>query len=236
MKNVVKDKRKYLWIYAVVLFSSAFVVLVMTAFSQIKQSSNIENYDKELKEYKNKYTLSLDTADKDKKTLQDKITQLQSENNNLKIITENNNSQILIQKIESCKNSYENLLQSDKLYSQEKYIEAAKGLRNVKEEELGEQAKKKYMFLKSKVYIYATKDYYKRAKHELSRDSYSKAMEYFEESLIFDETKYYEENTLYYLAYISSKLKQAQKLNRYSNDLIKRYPSSEYAEKVKNLK
>jgi len=232
-----KKKRKYLWIYAVVLFSSAFVVLVMTAFSQIKQSSNKEDYEKKLKDYKNKYTMGQDTADKDKKILKEKIAQLESENDNIKINTQqNNNSQELIKKIESCKNSYEKLLESDKLYSERNYVKSAEKLSEIREEDIGKMAQKKYKLLKSKVYIYAAKDYYKRAKYELSKENNSKAMEYFQESLMFDEEKYYEENTLYYLAYLSSKLKQVEKLKLYSNELVNKYPNSEYAKKIKKLK
>jgi len=38
------------------------------------------------------------------------------------------------------------------------------------------------------------------------------------------------------LAYLSSKLKQVEKLKLYSNELVNKYPNSEYAKKIKKLK
>lgn len=41
-----KSERKTVWIYAVILFTSVFVVLLLTAYSQIKLNTNINKYQK----------------------------------------------------------------------------------------------------------------------------------------------------------------------------------------------
>lgn len=53
-----KKDKKTVWIYAVVLFTSAFIVLMITAYSQIKVNKNIDyvrdklgNSEKEKKQF-----------------------------------------------------------------------------------------------------------------------------------------------------------------------------------------
>jgi cell division protein FtsL len=44
--------RKAVWMYAVILFSSAFIVLLLTAYSQIKLNKNITRYEGQIHDEK----------------------------------------------------------------------------------------------------------------------------------------------------------------------------------------
>lgn len=234
-----KSKRKFLWIYAVVLFSSAFTVLLLTAFSQLKLSSNIEEYKKKLKENENSikgFNLSLNSAAEEKRELQKRIEELEKENTGLKSLAAGSSRPDLVnQREERSRQSFDSLLKAETYYKNNQNLSSAKALSNVKEEDLGETAKKKYTYLKSKVYVYAAKDNYRKAKEQLTKNNFEKAKNYFEESLAYDETAYYEENTLFYLALVSSKFNETDKVKQYADRLKAKYPKSEYIEKVEKL-
>ena len=238
--NKENSKKKFLWIYAVVLFASAFTVLLLTAFSQLKLNNHMEEYKKKLSERENsirEFNLNLSSVAQEKKSLKQKVEQLELENNQLKSVTTgNNNIQLINQRLERSKQSFDFLLKAEGFFEKDNYNLCAQTLRNVVVEDLGAQARQKYLALKPKAYLHAMKDYYSKGREQMRQNNYLKAKEYFEQSLAYDETKYYEENSLYYLALLSSKLKQVDLLKHYSETIIKEYPNSEYIEKVKNLK
>ena len=231
-----KSRRKFLWIYAVVLFASAFAVLLLTAFSQIKLNSNIKDYKTKLSEHESKikyFDLSLTSAEKERNSLLSKIEALEKENSNLKSVTANGGKIDFNARI---KQSNDYLIKADSLYRSGKKVQAAQTLKEISEEDLGEQAKVRYNYLKLQVYQEATKYFYKQAKEQMAINNYIKSKEYFENSLTFDDAKYYEENSLYYLAVLNSKLKDEKAVDSAIQKLIEIYPNSAYIEKVNKLK
>ena len=231
-----KSRRKFLWIYAVVLFASAFAVLLLTAFSQIKLNSNIQEYKTKLNENESKikhFDLSLTSAEKERNSLLSKIEALEKENSNLKSVTANGGKIDFNARI---KQSNDTLIKADSLYRSGKKVQAAQTLKETSEEDLGEQAKIRYNYLKLQVYQEATKYFYKQAKEQMAINNYIKSKEYFENSLAFDDAKYYEENSLYYLAVLNSKLKDKKALDSAIQKLIVIYPKSAYIEKANKLK
>lgn len=235
-----KNKRRFLWIYALVLFASAFTVLLLTAFSQIKLNNNMEEYKRQLSDRENsikEFSLNLNSAAEERKTLKQKLEQLQTEYDQLKhtVSEGGGNPELMNSKLERSRRSFDNLLKADRLYKDDKYISCAQLLRNVFEEDLGQEARQKHRFLKSKVYLYATKDYYRKAVGMFNQKNYTEARKLFEESLAYDETKYYEENSIFYLALICKKINDVESFKKYSQKLIQSYPNGEYAAKVKSL-
>lgn len=232
-----KNSKKFLWIYAAVLFLSAFAVLLLTAFSQVKLSNNMDEYKRKLSERDNsikEFSINLNSAAEEKTLLKQKLKQLEDENNNLKGVTnELGDFSTVKQRIERCRKSFDLLLHADNCYKQEKYVSCAEALKEIFVEDLGDQGAKRYSYLKAKVYLFAVKDFYKRGKEQMVLKNYLKSKDYFEKSLSFDETRYYEENTLFYLAFLSNKLKDQDKLKQYTQILTEKYPKSEYIEKIK---
>lgn len=232
-----KDKRNFLWIYTVILFSSAFIVLFLTGLSQVRLANNIEEYKKKLKEHEKSiqgFNLSLNSASKENWSLRQKIELLEKENSSLKSIIEDLNKLKLIQsQLERSKLSFDLLLKATDFFKKGDYVSCAEALRDVFEEDLGQEARKKYKYLKSKVYFYTMKYFYYKGIKEFEKRNYLQAREYFLKSLNYDDTKYFEENSLYYIALISSKLGETEKLRQYANALITKYPNSEYVKRIK---
>ncbi len=234
-----KNKRKYLWIYAVVLFSSAFVVLIITAFSQVRLNDNIEEYKSKLAEHENsinRFNVSLSSAAQEKEALRQRISQLEKENDSLKgITTDGGRPSLLEQRLERSRQSFDNLLKADALYGDRDLLACARALSKVNEEDLGSRSKERYQQLKDKVFLYATKELYRRGKEYYSEKEYLKAREHFEESISYDNTQYYEENSLYFLVRISNNLKEHEKMKEYADTLEKKFPNSEYIEMIADL-
>ena len=43
-----KNEKKQIWMYALILFAGAFIVLLLTAYSQVKFQNNISDYQNKL--------------------------------------------------------------------------------------------------------------------------------------------------------------------------------------------
>lgn len=236
--NEKDKKRKNLWIYAVVLFLCAFFVLILTAFSQMKLAGNVGEYKDKIKQHEvslKGYKLNLNTATEERNLLRSKVKQLEEENSNLKghnILKDSLSSQ---QIINQTKDTFDLLLEADKLYRENKLTSSAEALRNVQVEYLGEKAKTKYNALKRETYLPAAKKFYFDGRKKMENKENAKAVELFEKSLFFDEAKYYEENTLFYITLTSRRLGEAEKVTTYLDMLKKKYPKSEYIEKVEKI-
>lgn len=232
------NKRKYLWIYAGVLFLSALAILLLTAFSQMKLTGNIEEYKKKIKDHENSirdFNISLNSAAGERDSLKKRIKQLELENAALGSTTAGTKNPNGLLEIESCKNAYEKILQADSLYKNGKKVAAAQMLKDINEKYLGEAAVKKLGRLKDATYLPATKYFYSKGKEEYSKKNYLQAAIDLAESLNFDKTAYFEENTLYYLALVNSKQGKKEEAEKYSNILADKYPKSSYINKLKAI-
>jgi len=233
-----KNKRKYLWLYAGVLFLSALAILGLTAFSQMKLSGNDEEYRKKIKERESSikdFNISLNSAVLQKNALNKRIQELESEIEGLRSTTAGTKNPNAISNVENCRNDYETLLKADSLFRSDKKVASAQILKNIREDYLGEEAVKKLNRLKDATYLPATKSFYFKGKEEYSKGSYDQAEKDLEEALFFDKTAYFEENTLYYLALASSKQGKEDETEKYSGMLLDKYPKSSYIKKIKNL-
>ncbi|MGE5329952.1 MAG: tetratricopeptide repeat protein [Deltaproteobacteria bacterium] len=233
------NKRKYLWVYAGVLFLSALAVLLLTAFSQMKLTGNIEEYNKKLKSHENKikdFNISLNSATVERDALKKRIKELETENESYKSASVGTKNPYGLSNSQSIKEAYENLLKADSLFKSDKKTESAQTLKNIKEEYLGEEAAKKLKRLKDATYLTATKVLYSEGKTEYSNKNYSKAETVLKDSLYFDNTAYFEENTLFYLVMAERKQQKTQEADKYLNMLTSKYPNSSYLGKIKSMK
>ena len=88
------NKKSQLWVYAVILFTSAFIVLLFTAYSQIKMNKNLDDYKSQIyykESEKNKVQQNFSSAqemnarlNEDIKKLEEEKTALQAEVSTLK--------------------------------------------------------------------------------------------------------------------------------------------------------
>ena len=233
-----ENKRKYLWVYAGVLFLSALAVLLLTAFSQMKLTGNIEEYNKKIKDNETSvkdFNISLNSAAGERDALKKRIKELETENEAYKSTSAGTKNPNSLSNIEKWKDAYENLLKADGLYKNGKKTTSAQILKNIKEEYLGAEALKKLNRLKDATYLPATKYLYSKGKEEFLKGNYSQAESDLKDSLFFDKTAYFEENTLYYLVLVNRKQAENEEAEKYSSMLANKYPNSSYASKLKSL-
>ncbi|MGE5472772.1 MAG: hypothetical protein ACM3UU_00965 [Ignavibacteriales bacterium] len=230
------NKRKYLWVYAGVLFLSALAVLLLTAFSQMKLTGNIEEYQKKIKDNENSirdFNINLSSAVGERDALKKRIKELETENLAFKSTAAGTSNQYGLSQKDKMQEAYENILKADSLFKSGKETESAQALKNVKEEYLGEEALKKLKRLKDSTYLTATKSLYAKGKQEYSKGNFSQAETALKDSLFFDKTAYFEENTLFYLVMVERKQQKPQEAQMFENMLSKKYPKSSYLEKLK---
>jgi len=228
-------KRKYLWVYAGVLFLSALAVLLLTAFSQMKLTGNVEEYKNKIKNHENSirdFNISLNSAVVERDALKKRIKELETENEAYKSTSAGTKNPYGISKVENIKDAYENLLKSDSLFKNGKKVGCAQSLKNIKQEYLGEEAIKKINKLEEATYLPATKYLYAKGKEEFSKGNYPQAETDLKDSLSFDKTAYFEENTLFYLVLVSNKLGEKEGAEKYRSMLLTKYPNSSYSSKV----
>lgn len=223
-----------------VLFLSAFVVLFLTGLSQMRLAGNVEEYKKEITVHENSikdFNISLNSVEKENETLKKQIETIQNENNSLKeMAAGENNPEALSQKLEREKASFDNLIMAEALYKKGKKVSCAQMIKDVFPEDLGKEAKKKYVYYKNNSFPAAVKYFYSKARGLYINKEYAKAQVDFQEALYFDDAKYYTENTLYYLAAIGKKINDVKSFNHYSSRLLKEYPKSGYNESLKKIK
>lgn len=230
------NKRKYLWVYAGVLFLSALAVLLLTAFSQMKLTGNIEEYQKKIKDHENSlrdFSINLNSAVEERNTLKKRIKELEAEIAAFKSTSAGTKNPYGISQKDTMQEAYESLIKADYLYKDGKKTESAQTLKNIKEEYLGTEAVKKLGRLKDATYLTATKSLYSKGKKEYSKENYPQAEIDLKDSLFFDKTSYFEENTLFYLALVERKLEKTQEAEKYQRMLFEKYPTSSYLKKLK---
>ncbi len=87
-----ENKKSNVWLYAVILFTSAFIVLVFAGLSQIKMNKNLSDYKSQVyntENEKNKYQQNFSSAQEMNQKLNDQISALENETHVLKNMISN---------------------------------------------------------------------------------------------------------------------------------------------------
>lgn len=234
------NSRKTIWIYAVILFTSAFIVLIWTGYSQIKFNKNIEDYksrlsNKEIESNKFQYNLSSALAENKKlvdeiNNLSEKLSEIEKKNENLeRELTgiKNKNSSTL--------SSYEQVLKADNEYNNGNIRESVLILLRIDTFHLSEQALNKYYDLINKTYKKAAHLFYREGYNSYKKKEYDKAIENLELSLRLANKEYFSDDSYYYIAYSNYNLNNKEQSKEALNNLITEYPESSYYNEAKDL-
>lgn len=240
MKNNKKEKYN-IWVYAVVLFMSAFIVLLFTAISQIKFNKNIMNYENILsmsQKEKNNYLNNLRTAEENIKLLQKDIEVLKKELEQSKkaidIIKKEKESEI--KDLEGIIQNYENLTLAKQYIDSGNIKESAKILKNeINKEMLRENAKKEYEQLLIKIFPKAAYKYYIDGYNYYKKGEYTKAAYELENSLIYSKNEKFTEDCMYILIMALDRIGQHEKKLMYANEYISISKNKKLIQKVKNM-
>lgn len=236
-----KSNKGKIWIYAVVLFTSAFIVLLLTAYSQIKFNRNILNYQNRIsvqETEKKRIMLNYETASKEidrllseveslnKKNMDSdvQIEQLKQENENLK--AQNDKSKV----------QYEMLITAQDEYMKGNIVICADILSRITNpNDFSSTGLAKYTSLKEKTFKEAALILYKEGYNYYRKKEYSEAEKSFLRSLEFADDEYFSDDCYYLMALSEYKSGDHETAKNHLEALILNYNESNYADDAKIL-
>lgn len=234
------NKKQSVWLYAVILFISAFIVLLFTAYSQIKLNKNLENYKNKVsttETEKELYQKHFASAQEMNDELSKQIEDLEKENEELKQeLTEIKQGKSDLE-FEYIKRTAANRLLSKALviYMDGDPAEAFDVLEKVDAEDLDEESVHAYDILKKKAgYEAGLKlfnegyDLYRRAKYEQAASTLDRSYSYAPDEEFSDKCLYYR---------ASAELKAGDESSAVASMklLITRFPDSDYLARAKKF-
>lgn len=229
-----KKDKKTVWIYAVVLFTSAFIVLTITAYSQIKVNRNIDNVKNELgktEQEKSSFQMNLSQALVENKKLNEKVESLEKEIEELK--KEGSDADLELEDVkknnEIVVDNYEKLMIANIDYLSKDIKKCALILyKEVDKSLLDKSALELYNNLVELSYKKASQEFYNDGYNFYKKGQYESAIESFNNSLLLSNTEYYSDDCYYLIAYSYFNLGDKVKSKEVMNNLLLIYPDSTY--------
>lgn len=237
-----KNEKKQIWIYALILFTGAFIVLLLTAYSQVKFQNNISEYQNKLSsEEKAKINVVTDYNAAVKE-----IERLTSETESLRkklLETESNLSNEENKRLETESKYSDTIVCNDALltayeyFNNEDYINCAIKLKyDINVELLSTKSKAIYDNMVLKSYKKASQLLYKEGYKYYKNKKYDEAIQSFTRTIDFaPKDEYFVDDAYFYLAkcyYKTSKYEDAKALIRtFLND----YPNSTFVDSMREL-
>lgn len=236
-----KNNKKMVQGYAIILFVSAFLILLVTAYSQTKFDKNIDYYQSKLvseKKEKVRIQYSVGELFSKNKELTNKITSIETDLSNLHKDYEIKEDELkrLSQENDKFKTTYENLISAEKEYLNGNYTKCALLLKqNFDTSILGENGTKKYKYLSEKTFKIASTNLYLKGLNYYNNHSYNNAIKNFELSVLIDINQSYSDDCYYFLALCNYKTQNIVSCKNFINILLNNYPESNYLKSAQNL-
>jgi TolA-binding protein len=234
-----KKEKVDIWLYAALLFTSAFVVLLLTAYSQIKLNNSIDEYETKIKgEIKQKYVYQYDLKSallENKKLkanveeLETKIKELEDKNSSAKLKDEE-------KKLEGAINFYNILSAAEEEFQKGNLVKSAMLLQTPLDKSiLGDTARKKYDLLYSKVNYKASQGLYNEGYMLYMQKNYRLAAGKLLTSYNISSGEYFSDDCLYFAAYSFYNIGKKNDAAVCVNLLLKQFPNSTFKGAVLNL-
>ena len=234
------NKKSKIWVYAVILFTSAFIVLLLTAYSQIKLNRNLNDYKNQISHKEtenNEYRQNFSSAQEMNVKLNEEIKKLQEENAALKgDILELEKEKDIINKESQDKSAVEEALHTAfSVYLNGNIIECAGMMKKIDSSRLDARAADTYKLLMSKVYSEAGKLLFDEGFSLYNKAKYSDAAVKLQLSSEYAPGAAYSDKCLYYLAYAEMKSGNIVSAVEHMNKLTSNYPESRYLKNAKRF-
>jgi len=235
------DKRNIkakIWVYAVVLFTSAFIVLLITAYSQIKQQRNIDDFKTQISHEQNenkKYQISYANAQEMISRLTSENESLNDENKDFSATIDKLNSDIDIIEEESQEKikQYEKLSEAQSEYLKGNIVTSAQMLKNLSPEAFSGKSQELYVLLSEKAYSEAGRQMFDEGYKLYQQSKYSDAILKLVLSRDISPNASYSDNCLYYLAYAQHRIGNTANALDLMKTLIGEYPTSSFIQYAK---
>ncbi|GAE89261.1 tetratricopeptide repeat protein [Acetivibrio straminisolvens] len=232
---------KTLWVYSIILFACAAIVLLWTGYSQIKINNDLEEFQNRLTDKENEnnifqYNLSSALAQNEKlkeeiNQLKDKVEEVLNENESLKKEVSD-----LEDKRESEKNLYEEIIKADLEYSEGNIKECAIILHKIDSKSITSgNLQIKYEDLVNKTYKKASELFYLEGYNNYRNKKYDEAINSLNLALKFNDNEYYTDDCYYFIAYSEYYIGNYDKAKEALNTIISNYPGSSYYKDAKDL-
>lgn len=236
-----KNGRVKIWVYAVVLFTSAFIVLLITAYSQIKVNRNIVEYREQIykdENEKRKYLLNLNSALEENmklvnelKTLKEKLNEYES-----RLEEQEASEKESREKYDNINATYESLAAAFNDYENENPVSCAERLKNdIKTELLGPEGLRQYRQLWELSHKKAAHELYLKGYNSYRNKDFKAAADYLNRSLGFADDMIFSGDCYFLLANMEYKQGNVDIAKKYLYILLEKYPSSSYADEARNL-
>jgi len=237
-----KNGKTSIWIYAVVLFTSAFIVLLLTAMSQIRFNKHIADFKNQIytkEDEKNKFKSNLTIAIEENAKLSSEVEFLNDQIENLKnkLKESESKSEDKINEYKKISEIYKAVLLADLEYEKGNYTECAKILYKQGNEPNIPDAtiKERYRFLVDKTYKKAAYQFYREGYKSYKQGDYKSAEESFQMSVNLTDKEYFSDDCYYLMMYIKYKNNDVTSMRSIINILKTKYPDSNYIDDAKYL-
>jgi TolA-binding protein len=235
------DRKKTIWVYAVILFMSAFIVLLITMFSQIKLNSNYETLKSENSENEEKvgeYKLSFSAAVKENELLSEELSEtkekLKEANKQIESYTKGDESDL--GKDSQSFKSYENLLIAKEKFDEDDVVNCALVLKKINYDLLGTKGQNLYNKLLEDSQDEAIEILYEKGIESMESEEYEKAVEYFSDSYSLSNESEYADSCLYYMALCEYNLENNEDALMYIEKIENDFEKSSYLDDSNSLK
>ncbi|MEN8905288.1 MAG: tetratricopeptide repeat protein [Clostridiales bacterium] len=227
------DRKRTIWVYAVVLFISAFIVLLITMYSQIKFSDSYEtlkDQNSQNEEEVGKYKLNLSSAIKENEVLSEELKlakeKLEEANRQIQTITKDDSKEGSGASIEN----YEILINAKDNFDRNEIVNTAIILKDVEYEILGENGQKLYNQLIEKTEKKALVLLYDDGIRNMEIGEYKVAIDKYSTCYNLSDSSQYADDCLYYLGYCEYKLDKNEDALMYLNELKNKFSKSSFLE------
>ncbi len=233
-------KKSKLWVYAVVLFTSAFIVLLFTAYSQIKLNENLNRYknqvinkETENKEVQQNFLSAQEMNDK----LNNEIENLKEENKSLEasidILEDENNN--ISGKLNALDQEYGNFLAALNLYMNDDFVNCVEALNIISAGNSELTGNEHYISFSKVVKTKAGKELYDEGYASYRKRDYEEAAKKLISSYEYAPNEVFSDECLYYIAYSQFYLNNGGAAIDYMNKLIDNHPDSNLIKSAKRF-
>lgn len=237
-----KNEKKQIWTYALILFTGAFIVLLLTAYSQVKFQNNISDYQNKLssqEKAKINAVTDFNTAIKENKSLKTEIEGLREKlvESEQKLATEETKSVDLETKFNNAAGASDQLLTAQDYYVKDDYINCAVTLKyGINIEYLSSKALQIYNDLASKSYSKASLSLYRDGYKSYRKKNYNDAIVNFNRAIDFSkQDDYYIDDAYFYLATSYYRINNYTEAKRIITVFTAGYPKSSFVSSMKAL-
>lgn len=235
-----ENKKTSIWLYAVILFTSAFIVLLFAGYSQIRLNQNLNDYKSQVfntESEKNEYVRNFASAQEMNVELNKEISLLEEENAGLKkeISDMADENAALQEVLRQRQEAAGNLAKVISIYLEGDVIRAVEQMKTVNAAVLDQITAQTFKTFEEKVTAEAGKLLFDEGFSLYDRAKYDQAAAKLLLSFQYAPKEEFSDKCLYYLAYAELRAGNKAEALDHMRRLVLEYPQSNYLRRAKQF-